>query len=725
MIEKIHINNVATYNSSQTIDKLKCINFIFGANGSGKTTISRVIDKVNNYNDCKLTWQNNIPLETFVYNRDFIERNFNQKGSLKGIFTLGNESVEIEKQIENLKPNREKLNKDIISLENQLTENQQELTNLEERFVKKCWRIKKRHEDDFSTVFSGLNRNKELFFKRLLEEKTQNTAELLTLDVLKKKANTIFADSPSQISLLSKLSADTLISIETNPILQQIIIGNQSVDIATLIKRLNNSDWVKQGLHYHQQVPTICPFCQQYTDEYFAKSLKDFFSEAYEEDIKALKQLLDQYKTGEKQLSDTIQNNLVLNNPFLKKDLFESESQTLFERIKRNLFLLEEKITEPSKKITLEPLNTLITNLQKLITEANASTDHHNKTVMNIRTEKQKLISQIWKFVLNELTDDFSDYEKDKEKLSAPIAGKKISLAKKQQALVELKNTIQELERKATSTKPVVEDINKLLKKFGFNSFKIDIEDQQHYKICRQNGEDASLSLSEGEKTFITFLYFYSLIKGSQTNSGMTTDRIVVFDDPISSLDSDILYIVSSLIKNIIEEARNKIGYIKQLFVLTHNVYFHKEITFNRDRKNNNRLKDESFWIVKKPQKDSIIKSNNKNPVTSAYELLWDNITSADISNINLQNNLRRILENYFTIWGGIKKEDICSHFEGQEKVICNSLFSWVNDGSHSIYDDLYISHDEKTNERYLEIFKNIFYKLGHIRHYEMMCSKQ
>ena len=53
--------------------------------------------------------------------------------------------------------------------------------------------------------------------------------------------------------------------------------------------------------------------------------------------------------------------------------------------------------------------------------------------------------------------------------------------------------------------------------------------------------------MSEGEKTFVTFLYFYHLLKGSESDSGMTTDRIVVFDDPVSSLDSDVLFIVSRL----------------------------------------------------------------------------------------------------------------------------------------------------------------------------------
>ena len=53
-------------------------------------------------------------------------------------------------------------------------------------------------------------------------------------------------------------------------------------------------------------------------------------------------------------------------------------------------------------------------------------------------------------------------------------------------------------------------------------------------------------TLSEGEVTFITFLYFLQWIKGSQNEEDVTQDRVIVIDDPISSLDSNILFVVSS-----------------------------------------------------------------------------------------------------------------------------------------------------------------------------------
>jgi wobble nucleotide-excising tRNase len=92
---------------------------------------------------------------------------------------------------------------------------------------------------------------------------------------------------------------------------------------------------------------------------------------------------------------------------------------------------------------------------------------------------------------------------------------------------------------------------------------------------------------------------------------------------------------------------------------------------------------------------------------------------------MTIQNTLRRIIESYFKLLGNLDKDDIVRKFEGQDQVICASLFSWVNDGSHSVHDDLYISQDEQAVDRYLEIFKQIFVRTDHAGHYAMMMNTE
>ena len=282
---------------------------------------------------------------------------------------------------------------------------------------------------------------------------------------------------------------------------------------------------------------------------------------------------------------------------------------------------------------------------------------------------------------------------------------------------------IRALEKDTTSIQPTIDAINLLLKSFGFRGFSLaKSEKASHYKIVRADGTAAKETLSEGEKTFITFLYFYHLLKGSETETGMTTDRIVVFDDPVSSLDSDVLFIVSNLIKGLFDEVRTGTGHIKQVFVLTHNVYFHKEVTFN-PRRTDGAMKEESFWIVKKPDQFSTIQRHASNPIRTSYDLLWAEVRNPDRSNLTIQNTLRRILENYFKILGNINPDAICAKFEGKEKLICKSLFSWVNDGSHFAHDDLFVSIDDGMVETYLMVFRKIFEKTEHTAHYKMMMG--
>ena len=84
---------------------------------------------------------------------------------------------------------------------------------------------------------------------------------------------------------------------------------------------------------------------------------------------------------------------------------------------------------------------------------------------------------------------------------------------------------------------------------------------------------------------------------------------------------------------------------------------------------------------------------------------------------------MRRIIEHYFTFFGGLKTDDIVDKFAGKDKMLCGSLFSWINDGSHSANDDLYIAIDADMLVKYLVVFKRIFQETGHIAHYDMMTK--
>ncbi|AOT05759.1 hypothetical protein ASPU41_20110 (plasmid) [Arthrobacter sp. U41] len=88
-----------------------------------------------------------------------------------------------------------------------------------------------------------------------------------------------------------------------------------------------------------------------------------------------------------------------------------------------------------------------------------------------------------------------------------------------------------------------------------------------------------------------------------------------------------------------------------------------------------------------------------------------------------LQNILRRILETYFNVLGGVDNSSIIEKFKGEDQAVCRALFSWINAGSHAIFDDLDYSPTATTIETNLSVFRRIFEAQNQEGHYLMMMG--
>ena len=608
MIESISISNVATYASTpEQLDGLSQFNFLFGSNGTGKTTISRLIAEEGKFPTCRIKWKAGTKLQPMVYNHDFVERNFHQTLELKGVFTLGEKQKDTLEKIAAAKTDLNLLTTKIEILTQGLRGQDGnggkmgELAMLEAGLKDKCWAQKQKYDAQLQGGFEGYRNNSEKFKSKVLHELTTNNASLLTLAELEKKAKSVFGPTPMSESSIPSVEATELLAHESNPILRKRIIGKEDVDIAALIKKIGNSDWVREGRAFYDVNEGTCPFCQQSTSEAFEQSLNEYFDETFVTDSKLIDDLATNYDTEALRIRQELASIIASPSKFLDVEQLKSEKELFDARIALNNQRLAGKKKEASQVVELESLSNVFEAIKTLIDTVNFQVAAHNMMVANLATERAILTAQVWRFVLEELKADIATFRAAKDSLDKAISAMTAQITNATTDKTNKAAEIRELEKQTTSIQPTIDGINSLLLSFGFQGFKLaKAANGSSYKLVRLDGTDAKATLSEGEKTFVTFLYFFHLLKGSDSDSGMTNDRIVVFDDPVSSLDSDILFIVGSLIKELFVEVRSGTGHIKQIFVLTHNVYFHKEVTYNPKRKEVT-MNEESFWIVRKP----------------------------------------------------------------------------------------------------------------------------
>nr|WP_165750433.1 AAA family ATPase [Cellulophaga sp. Z1A5H] len=108
MIESILLKNIASYDQNGIeITDLKKVNFFFGANGSGKSTIAKYLhnlsknttDRTADFDDCGNNGYDQVNHQILVYDENFVDENFNRNTVLKGVFSLNQTNDTIDRQI--------------------------------------------------------------------------------------------------------------------------------------------------------------------------------------------------------------------------------------------------------------------------------------------------------------------------------------------------------------------------------------------------------------------------------------------------------------------------------------------------------------------------------------------------------------------------------------------------------------------------------------------------
>lgn len=537
MITKIAMNNVASYKSLTTLETDKTVNLIYGLNGTGKSTLSSFLYNKDDskFNDCSIN--SLIDEDIRVYSQKFIQDYFYESDNLKGIFTLSRKNKEAEetiktaeKKIKDLKDDETKINqqknKQIISLETkrQKTEN-------------KTWEIK--------TTFAGGDRvleycleklkRKDLLFDHLANIKKPDEQPEKTIDQLKKEVEAIQGDDAQKYDLLSTINF-TAHEVEQNRILQKNIVGNENSTISALINKLQNSDWVKDGLQYLPEVikkgTESCPFCQSKTiTNALRENIQNFFDESYENDINELNNLLSAYESAyeEAVLAPPIKGKFEA-NPYLveKNSEFENYYNAVYHLLEKNINELKIKIKAPSQKIIFLDSTDAIKEFNDFIGKINQSIRTHNKKIDNKDDTLDEIKEQFWALMRWNYDQTISTYLEDKEDIEKKIGDMTIKKQEAQDFINKQVSIIIKQQENTINIEQSIKFINNGLVGLGLDDFYIEKHLDNFYKIKRSEQDtDIFHSLSEGEKMIISFLYFVETCRGKQSvsDTGGKKDR--------------------------------------------------------------------------------------------------------------------------------------------------------------------------------------------------------
>ena len=418
---------------------------------------------------------------------------------------------------------------------------------------------------------------------------------------------------------------------------------------------------------------------------------------------------------------------------------------------------IAEKVKEPSKTISLEDTDTLLLEIGSMIDEINKQIKANNDVISAKRSSKAKCKTDIMQYLAFMLVADVKSYQEEVTRLQKEIEDVTERGRMLKREIGELTTEISALNKHNANTEAAIDSINKILRDSGFQGFSIraKVGVENVYEVIREDGSIAE-NLSEGERNFIAFLYFYHQVRGSMSSEELK-EKIVVIDDPVSSMDSTALFLVSAIVREMINVCRNNTeylnpkvpgDYIKQLFVLTHNVYFHREVTYQQVgyynctsfymiRKNDN---ISTIKLCKRQSKEIPTEDENYNPVQNSYAALWEELRDIQ-STIPALNVMRRILEYYFLQLCGYEGSDLreivldehrnkfIKQVEGEKPdmtdyQLASSLLAYINN-PNGISDGLNYVEDCEDVEAYKRVFEMVFDALDQSQHYKMMTGQR
>ena len=599
-IEQFGIYQNFLWNSNPDLKPFNKKNIIYGWNYSGKTTLSRIFSSIeqkvihpkyqngkfkiiidgNEFNETTLSL---ITTDIRVFNAEYIQKNlkWDNNEALDAIaFDIG-ENIEI----------RNKIEKNIQRIESINGSNTQ-------RGKKDKYRLLQNNFNAFdNTKFTDVAKYiKNDIFDSAIEFNKSHLKKII--DEIKQSIEVNLISNEEEISALKKLAIakndktilDTInyelqyseLHLKVNELLAAIPPKEEVIDILEQNKTLYS--WVKDGytIHNQENLP-ICSFCgNEITEERFTKLINYFSNQSgiLRNSILALKSRIQQEILSLK----TIQ------LPKSKNDLIEKH-QLGFETKIQELKDIQQKY--------IDALNHLIADL-----EHKENVKIFNSLQATICNDEIQAQYDLWKTSLNEMIADhntlISNFEivqtQARDRLKKHLVAnflipENYIVAEKQNTIASkclqrfnviisrLQTENSQFEAQLKSIAARRGGLNKFIKAF-LNRVEISIEVTPDDNFILKRGYVRADNLSEGEKTAISFAYFLTTLESLHRENKLI-ETTVFIDDPISSLDSNHIAHIYSLINSFffrkgenLDNLEQVTECFKQLFISTHNFDF-------------------------------------------------------------------------------------------------------------------------------------------------------
>ncbi|WP_288888743.1 AAA family ATPase [uncultured Megasphaera sp.] len=722
MISKIVLNGVASYKKEAVLDTDKKVNLLYGLNGTGKSTFSEFLyDQTRaRFSQCSIEGleENDTVL---VYNQQFVQETFYVPAGIHGIFTLSKGNADAQKVIDTTSAEVKKLTEQKRKIEEKKIKNEQKHLAEIEEYKKQVWKIKTEYTGGdrvLAFCLDGLKGNKDTLFKHIISlEKPEGELDY-SVDDLKKEAQQLQGEAQSR-QLLSKVLINVE-DIEQSELLSKVIVGDKNSSIASLIETLGNSDWVNTGIKYVHidGEKGVCPFCQQKTiTQNFLEQINAYFDESYNRDKSQIEQMISRYDAEIKKATDFF--NAIKDDSFLEKNKAEIESLSanLISVLEHNLNTLREKAKTPSIQVSLQPINEIIESINSIIKNANNEITLYNQRIADIKGSKSKIRDSFWCLMRKEYNSVIELYAANEKAYEQSVKNAQKELQTKTSEINTNTALIEENRKKTVNIDEAVENIKNGLIDIGITDFTIEkySEEEALYRLKREDlDEDVFKTLSEGEKMVISFLYFIELCKGESTAEKASNKKIVVIDDPISSLSHIYVFNIGRLIHN--EFLRTK--KYDQLFILTHSLYFFYELT-NTNHKE--RKETQKLFRICKNTESSYFEDMKYEDIQNDYQAYWHIIKDEKQSPALIANCMRNVMEYFFNF---VEKQDFAQVFQRPElqENRYMAFNRYMNRESHSKGQNIF-DIKEFNYDSFREAFKKVFETEGYIDHYNKMIG--